>query len=145
MQMQRDVQFLIHNHIMDYSLIVGIHDAVKGNVDDIRYMTLSAFEPGAEVSRRHTSENQRQRSRTRSIAKIDSFSSNSEFLSKNPREKQYCIFCEDNGGYGATDEVNIPLKETYYLGIIDIFTKYSAKKQLETFFKGLVMSKVSFD
>jgi hypothetical protein len=40
---------------MDYSLLVGIHDVVRGNQDHIRDQTLSVFEPNAEtLSRRAT-------------------------------------------------------------------------------------------
>jgi 1-phosphatidylinositol-4-phosphate 5-kinase len=40
----------------------------------------------------------------------------------------------------STDQLNLPLKEIYYFGIIDIFTTYSTKKRMEHFFKGLVMN-----
>jgi 1-phosphatidylinositol-4-phosphate 5-kinase len=48
-------------------------------------------------------------------------------------------------GFQATDQLNLPLKEIYYFGIIDIFTTYSTKKKVEHFFKGIVMgaSKIS--
>jgi hypothetical protein len=39
--------------IMDYSLLIGIHDLVKGNRDNIRDATLSAFEPNAETIKSH--------------------------------------------------------------------------------------------
>ena len=40
---------------MDYSLLIGIHDLVRGNQDHIRDQTLSVFEPTSDVlSRRNT-------------------------------------------------------------------------------------------
>jgi 1-phosphatidylinositol-4-phosphate 5-kinase len=43
------------NKIMDYSLLVGIHDLSRGNRDHIRDSTLSIFEPNAQtLSRRAT-------------------------------------------------------------------------------------------
>jgi hypothetical protein len=40
---------------MDYSLLVGIHDVVRGNQERIRDHTLSVFEPNMEtLSRRAT-------------------------------------------------------------------------------------------
>jgi hypothetical protein len=86
---------------MDYSLLVGIHDNVKGNIDDLRQLTLSAFEPGADVIRRHTTVESQQKSkhlRSRSIAKIDSFNATSDFPKSMPSERSYCIFYEDEGG-----------------------------------------------
>lgn len=56
----------------------------------------------------------------------------------NNYRRKYSIFYEDNGGYRSTDNLNLPLEEVYYIGIIDIFTRYSLKKRLETFFKSIV-------
>jgi 1-phosphatidylinositol-4-phosphate 5-kinase len=44
-QIQRDVSFLKTMQIMDYSLLVGVHDVATGNRDNIRDTTLSVFEP----------------------------------------------------------------------------------------------------
>ncbi|KAJ1342827.1 hypothetical protein BSLG_002646 [Batrachochytrium salamandrivorans] len=54
-QMERDSIFLTAQKIMDYSLLVGLHDVIKGNRDNIRDLTLSVFEPNPEtLSRRAT-------------------------------------------------------------------------------------------
>ncbi|PNS16143.1 hypothetical protein CAC42_4544 [Sphaceloma murrayae] len=47
-QMERDVRFLQRLRIMDYSLLVGIHDLTRGNADNIRNKTLKVFQPGGE-------------------------------------------------------------------------------------------------
>ncbi|KAF4551570.1 Phosphatidylinositol 4-phosphate 5-kinase its3-like protein [Elsinoe fawcettii] len=47
-QMERDVRFLQDCGIMDYSLLVGIHDLNRGNADNIRNKTLKVFQPGGE-------------------------------------------------------------------------------------------------
>ena len=40
---------------MDYSLLIGIHDTVRGNQEHIRDQTLSVFEPNSDaLSRRAT-------------------------------------------------------------------------------------------
>lgn len=49
------MQFLISQKIMDYSLLVGVHDLIRGNQDHIRDQTLSVYEPNSEtLSRRAT-------------------------------------------------------------------------------------------
>ena len=45
-QMERDVQLLQRLEIMDYSLLLGIHDLTRGNKDDIRNSALKVFGPG---------------------------------------------------------------------------------------------------
>lgn len=45
-QMERDVQLLQRLEIMDYSLLLGIHDLTRGNRDDIRNSALKVFGPG---------------------------------------------------------------------------------------------------
>lgn len=47
-QMQRDVALLRRLQIMDYSLLVGIHDLGRGNRENLRDKTLQVFEPGGE-------------------------------------------------------------------------------------------------
>jgi hypothetical protein len=45
----------MEHEIMDYSLLVGIHDMVQGNATHIRNTTLSIYEPTPEaLSRRAT-------------------------------------------------------------------------------------------
>lgn len=41
---------------MDYSLLIGIHDSIKGNKDNIRDTTLSVFDPKANTLVRNTSQ-----------------------------------------------------------------------------------------
>ena len=58
--------------------------------------------------------------------------------------RKYCVFYQDEGGFGATDGHNSPLKEIYYIGIIDIFTKYTVAKKIEHFFKSIGNDKVFY-
>ena len=46
---------MIELGIMDYSLLIGIHDVVKGNKDNIRDTTLSVFEPNPQSLTRRAS------------------------------------------------------------------------------------------
>lgn len=43
-QIEKDAQFLADHNIMDYSLLLGIHDMTRGNSEDIRLRSLSVFE-----------------------------------------------------------------------------------------------------
>lgn len=47
-QLQRDVLLLQKLQIMDYSLLVGIHDLTRGNNEHLRDKTLQVFNPGGE-------------------------------------------------------------------------------------------------
>ncbi|KAJ3098394.1 Phosphatidylinositol-4-phosphate 5-kinase [Phlyctochytrium planicorne] len=170
-QMERDVEFLASMKIMDYSLLVGYHDLVKGNADNIRDTTLAVFEPNAETLSRfqsgvpasspmsgHPNTQTSDRDRTiggilstirrgskasamrRTLVESDPVRlgpSTSRLPDDSPPERTNFLFYRDMGGFRATDENNNPLAEVYYIGIIDIFTQYSATKKLEHFFKSI--------
>ncbi|KAI9357922.1 hypothetical protein DFJ73DRAFT_789362 [Zopfochytrium polystomum] len=53
-------------------------------------------------------------------------------------ERAPFTFYREMGGFRATDARDVGVGEVYYVGIIDIFTKYDAIKRVEHFFKSLV-------
>lgn len=42
-QLRRDVEMLSREKIMDYSLLVGVHELARGNKDNLREQTLTMF------------------------------------------------------------------------------------------------------
>lgn len=49
-QIERDVAFLKKINVMDYSLLVGIHEIERGNKENIRDSTLRVYQPGSKAS-----------------------------------------------------------------------------------------------
>lgn len=47
-QMERDVALLKKLKIMDYSLLIGLHDLTKGNHENLRDKTLQVFQPASD-------------------------------------------------------------------------------------------------
>ncbi|PSN62558.1 SAICAR synthase-like protein [Corynespora cassiicola Philippines] len=149
-QMQRDVKLLQRLHIMDYSLLIGIHDLEKGNEENLRDKTLQVFQPGGEAEEPQPNqlmrtpsklESARKAKELRQMIKTQKPVPMDQTTSKMPDElqdpKRNFYFYSDDGGFRATHEDNTPGEEIYYLGIIDCLTHYSFIKRMEHFFKGL--------
>jgi 1-phosphatidylinositol-4-phosphate 5-kinase len=138
-QMERDVKLLQRLRIMDYSLLVGIHDLERGNEDDLRNKTLQVFQPGGDKEEDRV---QSSNLLMRTPSKLESAKKAKELrqtlrhekpiplrdtLSKMPEElddyvRKDFYFYRDDGGFRATHEDNSPGEEIYYLGIIDCLT-----------------------
>ena len=138
-QVERDVRLLQRLKIMDYSLLVGIHDLGRGNEENVREQTLQIFQPGGEQSEepvnsilmRTTSkvENARKARELRQIIKNQKPIPLDQSTSKMPDElvedRKHFAFYGDDGGFRATHEDERPGEEIYYLGIIDCLTHVS--------------------
>lgn len=128
-QLQADVKLLEKVNVMDYSLLLGIHDCKKGNNTDSR--KLSIFDP-------------------KSNDKFDLIHTNPrdiDLASEIPPhlypDRMNYIFYGHDGGIRATDRNDNPLPEIYYLGIIDCLTNYSLRKRLETIWRSIGRSRGS--
>ncbi|OBT94694.1 Phosphatidylinositol-4-phosphate 5-kinase [Pseudogymnoascus verrucosus] len=155
-QMEQDVHLLQKLKIMDYSMLVGIHDLGKGNQENLRDKTLRVFQPGGDTSpddilpsnpilTRTPSklETARKAHELRKIIKHEKPIPMGESSTRMPDQmeentsKRDFTFYSDDGGFRATHEDNTPGEEIYYLGIIDLLTHYGTVKRLENFWKGL--------
>ncbi|KAK5995508.1 Phosphatidylinositol 4-phosphate 5-kinase its3 [Cladobotryum mycophilum] len=153
-QLQKDVALLKKLHIMDYSLLVGIHDLSRGNEENLRGKTLQVFSPGGEKStdedlQAHLlrtpskMENYRKAKELREMVQSQRPVPMGQATDKMPDElgqdhsRRDFIFNQDDGGFQATHENNEPADEIYYLGVIDCLTHYGMIKKIEHFWKGL--------
>lgn len=149
-QLKKDVNFLASCGIMDYSLLLGIHDHRK----EQNYRALTTGNPitddGFEIVTRGSRHPSLSIPRTKEER---SMSSEETFMSDN---KVHPWFRQDFGGlrsytprhpiHNKRDEVDFPSTydnksfdelpvATYYFGLVDILQKYNIKKKLERFCK----------
>ncbi|KAL2063925.1 hypothetical protein VTL71DRAFT_4419 [Oculimacula yallundae] len=157
-QMEKDVHLLQKLKIMDYSMLVGIHDLQRGNQDNLRDKTLQVFQPGGDnpaddaqtpdgrgMLMRTPSklENIRKARELRQIIKQEKpipmgqiSSRMPDHLEENTAKREF-TFYGDDGGFRATHEDNSPGEEIFFLSIIDCLTHYGTVKKMEHFIKGL--------
>lgn len=142
-QIRRDAELLKKLHVMDYSLLVGIHNMVRGNRDNVRRNTLKVFSPDVPLLRRKPTMGQSKGPSSpeaiamrRVVRESDPQALDTEHVAPDT-ERQNFVFYQDEGGLRATDEANENLDTIYYLGIIDILTPYNTFKKLEHCWKGL--------
>ncbi len=139
-QLLKDVRLLQRLQIMDYSLLIGIHDLERGNEENLRGKTLRVFNPGGNntgddfdphsVLMRTPSklENQRKARELRHMIQSEKPVPMGETSNMMPEELEEgqnrpgFIFNQDDGGFRATHEDNTPGEEIYYVGVIDCLT-----------------------
>ncbi|KAK6865357.1 Phosphatidylinositol-4-phosphate 5-Kinase [Apiospora arundinis] len=153
-QLERDVRLMQKLKIMDYSLLIGVHDLKKGNEENLRDKTLQVFNPGGREG--PSDETDPHQILMRTPSKLESARKARELrqmiraerpvpmgeTSKLPEELEEGnrpggIFYSDDGGLRATHEDNTAGEEVYYLGVIDCLTHYGVIKKIEHFWKGL--------
>lgn len=141
-QLEVDVAFLRSARIMDYSLLVGIHDMITGNKEKIRDANLAEFvvctyliqpDEGA-LKRKRT-----KRTMKRSSSSGPDFQTNPTQLPRHtPDERKLHSFYCEHGGFQGSDQENNPIPILYFIGVIDIFTRYGARKSWRTFSRVLL-------
>lgn len=141
-QLRKDVALLQRLHIMDYSLLVGIHDMTKGNEENLRETTLQVFQPGGEKEEdgHGTSmltrtpsrmENAKKARELRMTLKKERPVPMGQVHAKMPSEmasgdeRHDRIFYSYDGGIRATHEDGRGGESIYYLGVIDCLTHVS--------------------
>ena len=158
-QLRRDAELLKDLQVMDYSLLVGIHNMQRGNRDNVRRNTLRVFSP-PEVhvplqSHAHGALHRRRAATgtveqphvvRRAVHRKANLQRVGEGVlpEEDTGDRQQFLFFKDEGGLRATDEQNEPLDTVYYLGIIDILTPYSIVKKIEHLWKGMSADRVRF-
>jgi 1-phosphatidylinositol-4-phosphate 5-kinase len=142
-QMRRDVALLQKLKIMDYSLLVGVHDLEKGNEENVREKTLRVFQPGGERASSELDgrmltrtpsrlENQKKARELRLTLKKEKPVPMGLVHTKMPDkmdsadDRRDRLFYSYDGGIRATHEDGRGGEEVYYLGIIDCLTHVSS-------------------
>ncbi|KAG0808030.1 hypothetical protein G6F16_010194 [Rhizopus arrhizus] len=140
-QLEKDVDTLKRLNIMDYSLLVGIHDMKKGNTECIRNQSLHiVVTPKTEEKRsakRRRSDMMRKARRNTNTVSFESAD-----LPLNPsEERKWCVFYADDGGFRSSDDQDKPSDKLYYVGVIDILTPYNIVKKVEHVWKSITQDK----
>ncbi|KAI0320937.1 hypothetical protein OF83DRAFT_1052107 [Amylostereum chailletii] len=141
-QLRRDSDFLKELGVMDYSLLIGIHNMRRGNRDNVRRNTLKVFSPDVPAFKRQpTSSRSPEAIAIRRAMRASDLQRLGDKTIQLPEEdtgdRQEFIFYQDEGGIRATDEQNEAMDKIYYLGVIDILTPYTTFKKMEHIWKGI--------
>ncbi|KAI8139047.1 hypothetical protein BJV82DRAFT_522323 [Fennellomyces sp. T-0311] len=147
-QLERDVEFLARFNIMDYSLLIGMHDLRRGNTEGIRDHHLQVVKVMATHMERQMSFASRRESKADIVRKALKHASpvqldTSELPELPSEERRWCAFYGDDGGFQSSDECNEATRTLYFIGVIDILTPYNIVKKTEHVWKSITQDKAT--
>lgn len=147
-QLQTDIALLSKLNIMDYSLLIGIHDLKKDELinltdEEIQDLIIGSSEnPILETNDIVSNVTSLDNPQTTSILHTD----NNNLIAQQEKRpgRNYEVskvvshfFKQYEGGIRSSDAFNNDDDYIYYIGIIDCLTNYSIVKKLETFWRSL--------
>ncbi|CAB1336677.1 unnamed protein product [Coregonus sp. 'balchen'] len=119
-KLNRDVEFLVKLKIMDYSLLLGIHDVGRAEREE---------EEGEEPSNEEEGETENGHTQA---ANVGSYGTSPEGIAG------YMASCKPLGPgefdpyvdvYAVRSAPGAPQREVYFMGLIDVLTQYDTKKK----------------
>lgn len=162
-QLEKDVAFLKSVNVMDYSLLIGIHDMSRGNSALKSLFNLDQFGPVDKKNGKNKGDNTKSPNLVKSKVGSDLSTNVDANMSETQREfselqtqlqkatpeklkefdfadeyRSAFYFYRDHGGFQSTDVNNENLDVIYYVGVIDFLTGYTFRKSIETFCKSLI-------
>ncbi|XP_060108109.1 phosphatidylinositol 5-phosphate 4-kinase type-2 gamma [Heteronotia binoei] len=116
-KLKRDVEFLVQLKIMDYSLLLGIHDVARAEQEEEEEVKEEEEDGEGEPG---------------GVASVGSYGTSPEGIGSylnSHRPLGPGDFDPYIDVYAIKSAENSPQKEVYFMGLIDILTQYDAKKK----------------
>ncbi|CDO93555.1 unnamed protein product [Kluyveromyces dobzhanskii CBS 2104] len=139
-QLENDVHLLSELNIMDYSLLLGIHNIEKGNdlIDEDNKDDFVDVEDDTSAIRNNlASRNSKKSVHPHKKHHHRPHTHHSVSAPMNNTQVVKHFFQQDEGGIRASDQFNHDLNQIYFVGIIDCLTNYSLIKRMETLWRGI--------
>ena len=134
LQLQSDILFLQDHGLMDYSLLVGIHSSsgeIKDSTSSSRSPSITFESVNESIRRLKKFRKERKKLKESELGR--------KLIQETP--EGVSVFQRDVGGLKARKPEGAELNEIYFIGIIDIFQRYSIQKTLETAIQSLTHDK----